>query len=100
MSNSLSLYAPPCGRWAGAYRDEIPSRQHAPYVRPEPYIGRVLIDLPGCSIDWALRQDMRDMRRFRALDLDGALLAHAAPRELIREHLLPLVPVYSGRRNR
>ncbi len=83
--------------WAGDYRDEIPSRARGAYVKPQPYLGRVLVDLPFFSLEWALRQDMRDMRRFRALDLDGIEQAHATPRELMR-HLATLVPVYHGQR--
>jgi hypothetical protein len=82
--------------WAGCYRDEIPSRERSPYSRPEPYIGRLMIDLPGYSLEWTLRQDMRDMRRFRGIDLDGVTHTHHAPRELLR-HVALLVPVYSGR---
>lgn len=93
-----TYYTPTRSTWAGGDRADIPSREREPWARPEPYIGRLHLALPGCSIEWVLRQDVRDMRRFRALDLDGNLLAHAAPRELIRETLLPLVPVYAGRR--
>lgn len=82
--------------WAGCYRDEIPSREYLPYTKPEQFIGLCRIILPGYEIDWTLRQDMRDPRRFRAVDLGGVLQAHAAPRELMRR-LATLVPVYSGR---
>jgi hypothetical protein len=83
--------------WAGSYRDEIPSREREPYQRPERFIGRVLVVLPFFDLDLTLQQDMRDMRRFRAVDLDGVEHAHAAPRELMR-HLATLVPVYGGQR--
>ena len=49
-------------------------------MRAEPYIGRLHIALPGWEIEWALRQDQRDMRRFYALDLDGHRLGHSAYR--------------------
>ena len=94
MSNH---YGPGRATWAGSYRDEIPSRERPAYVRQEPYIGRLLIDLPGFAMDWTLRQDMRDERRFYAVDLDGAKHEHAAPRELMRRVAL-LVPIYSGKR--
>ena len=81
--------------WAGCYRDEIPSRERAPVVRPERFVGLVHIELPGFSLQWSLPQDMRDMRRFRALDLDGIQQAHAAPREMMR-HLVLIVPSYHG----
>lgn len=83
--------------WAGSYRDEIPSREREPYQRPERFIGRVLVVLPFFELDWTLPQDMRDMRRFRALDLAGVQQAHAAPRELMR-HLATVVPTYAGKR--
>lgn len=91
-----TYYGPGRATWAGSYRNEIPSRERGPYVRPEPYLGRLLIDLPGFALEWTLRQDMRDMRRFRGIDLDGTVHAHHAPRELLR-HVSGLVPVYSGR---
>lgn len=83
--------------WAGSYRDEIPSRERDPYERPTRFIGRVLVVLPFFELDWTLPQDMRDMRRFRAIDLDGKEHAHAAPRELMR-HLATVVPTYAGAR--
>ena len=83
--------------WAGSYRDEIPSREREPYEQPTRFIGRVLVVLPFFELDWTLPQDMRDMRRFRAIDLDGKEQAHAAPRELMR-HLATVVPTYAGAR--
>ena len=82
--------------WAGCDRSEIPSRVR-PYVRPEQFVGRLLIELPGYSLDWTLPQDMRDPRRFRALDLSGVEYAHAAPKELLRQVAL-IVPTYHGSR--
>ena len=96
MSTPHRHYGPGRATWAGDCRDDIPSRQHAPYQRPEPFIGRIMIALPGFDLDWTLRQDMRDMRRFRAVDLDGIVHAHRAPREMLREDVLRLVPVYAG----
>lgn len=83
--------------WAGSYRDEIPSREREAHQRPERFIGRVLVVLPFFELDLTLHQDMRDMRRFRAIDLDGKQYVHAAPRELMR-HLATVVPLYSGQR--
>ena len=81
----------PSTRHNGSERSDIPSRER---YQPTPYIGRLLIALPGYAIDWTLRQDMRDMRRFYALDADGNRHAHAAPKELLRGVAL-LVPRYS-----
>lgn len=83
--------------WHGAPRSDIESR-HRPAPEPwQPYLGRLLIDLPGCRIDWTLHQDRRDLRRFRCVDLDGIQHAHAAPRELMRQLAL-IVPHYSAPR--
>ncbi len=60
----------------------------------DPYIGRMLIDLPHCALDLTLRQDRRDQRRFYAVDLGGRVVAHAAPRELMRD-VARLLPIYS-----
>lgn len=79
----------------GSLRMDIPSRQREVYERPVLYIGRVLIDLPHFALDWTLHQDMRDMRRFRAVDLDGIQREHAAPKESMRALAL-VVPRYSG----
>ncbi len=82
--------------WAGSYRDEIPSRERGLVVRPEQFIGLLRIELPGYSLNWTLLQDMRDMRRFRAVDLEGIQKAHAAPREMMRQLAL-VVPHYGAR---
>lgn len=82
--------------WAGSHRDEIPSRERPVVDAWQPYIGRLLIDLPGYGLDLTLRQDARDLRRFRAIDLDGIQHAHAAPRQLLRDLAL-VVPVYGLR---
>lgn len=68
-----------------------------PYQRPQPYIGLLRLDLPGYSLDWTLRQDLRDMRRFRAVDLDGIQRDHCAPAEMLRRLAL-VVPHYSAPR--
>jgi hypothetical protein len=84
--------------WAGCHRDEIPSREYGPYTKPAPFIGMCKIILPGFDLDWVLHQDMRDQRRFAALDLDGVLQRHATPRELAG-HLKTILPSYGGRRH-
>jgi hypothetical protein len=82
--------------WAGSYRDEILSRERPLIVDPwEPYLGRLLVDLPGYALDLTLHQDRRDPRRFRAVDLEGVQRAHAAPRELMRQ-LAIIVPHYGA----
>ena len=81
--------------WAGSPRDEIQSRERGPVESWQPYLGRILIDLPGYALDLTLHQDRRDPRRFRAVDLAGAVQAHAAPRELMRQ--LALVVPHYGR---
>jgi hypothetical protein len=82
--------------WAGSHRDEIPSRERPVVNAWVPYVGRLLVDLPGYGLDLTLRQDSRDPRRFRAIDLDGIQHAHAAPRELMRQLAL-IVPQYGAR---
>ena len=81
--------------WAGCDRADIPSRQYEPFNKPERFVGMLKIVLPGFHLDWTLAQDMRDLRRFRAIDLDGIQHAHAAPKELLRQVAL-LAPTYSG----
>ena len=83
--------------WHGMPRCEILTRQHPPYERPQPFLARICIVLPGFDLEWTGHQDMRDMRRFRWVDMDGALHEHAAPRETMRALSL-IVPRYSGRR--
>ncbi len=90
----MRSYYAPSKRHNGSERSDILSREREPYTRPLPYIGRLLIALPGYSIDWTLRQDMRDMRRFYALSANGERMGHAAPKELLRSVAL-LVPRYS-----
>ena len=82
--------------WAGSYRDEIPSRERGPVTRPVQFLGLLRLELPGYSLNLTLPQDMRDPRRFRAVDLDGMQHAHAAPRELLRQLAL-IVPHYGAR---
>ena len=45
----------------------------------------VLIDVPGLSVDWTLHPDRRDVRRWRAVDLDGNVQAHAAWPTILRQ---------------
>jgi hypothetical protein len=99
MSTHTIRYGRRRDTWAGCYREDIPSRERAVWEPPQPHLGRLLIALPGFSLDWTLRQDMRDMRRFRALDFDGLLHGHAAPKELLRQVAL-IVPTYCGARRR
>ena len=40
--------------------------------------GRLLLVVPGVDIDWTLVPDRRDVRRWLAVDLDGAHLAQRA----------------------
>lgn len=96
MSTSTIRYGRRRETWAGCYRDEIPSRDRGLWEPPQPYIGRLLIALPGFDLDWTLRQDTRDMRRFWALYYDGGRRGHAAPKELLRQVAL-IVPTYSVR---
>ena len=71
--------------------------EHEDYEHARQYLGRLLIDLPGFSLDWTLRQDMRDMRRFRAVDLSGVTHEHCAPAEMLRRVAL-IVPHYGSAR--
>ena len=83
--------------WHGVPRVDIEDRERPPVEEWQPFVGLIQIRLPFFDLDWTLRQDSRDPRRFRALDLEGNLHAHAAPRELMRQMAL-IVPQYSGRR--
>lgn len=76
----------------GSDRADIPSRERGP--GPERYVGRIMCDFPGWSVEWACPQDMRDMRRFRAVDLDGLVHGHGTPKELLRA-CIALAPVYA-----
>ena len=82
--------------YAGSYRDEIPSRERGPV--PERYVGRIMCEFPGFRVEWACPQDMRDMRRFRAVDLDGMVRGHGTPKELLRA-CIALAPVYAAAAN-
>ena len=64
------------------------------WTPPERFIGRLCLIVPCVSIEWTLQQDMRDMRRFRAFDLDGAQHGHATPKELLHR-LADALPRYS-----
>jgi hypothetical protein len=94
MSTSTIRYGRRWDTLARSYRDEIPSRVRDAWELPQPYVGRLLIALPGFAIDRTLRQDTHDMRRFWALDFDGARHEHAAPKEQLRQVAF-IVPKYS-----
>ena len=78
------------GRRRFQHRDDLPVELYARQVQ---FIGLLHLELPGYSLNWTLRQDMRDPRRFAALDLGGILHGHAAPKELLRQTAL-IVPTY------
>jgi len=61
-------------------------------------VGRLLLDVPGLSIDWALVPDRRDVRRWFAVDAAGVRQAHAAWPSILRE-LAHGQPQALGRRN-
>ncbi len=61
-------------------------------------LGRLLLDVPGVSIDWTLRPDRRDVRRWYAVDQGGDVQAHAAWPSMLRE-LAHGQPQAIGRRN-
>jgi hypothetical protein len=92
MSTSTIRYGRRRDNWVGSYRDQISSRHRGAWELPQPYVGRLLIALPGFSIDRTLRQDTHEMRRFWALKFDGAR-QHAAPKELLRQVAF-IVPMY------
>lgn len=76
-------------------RSEILSR-NSPRddVRP---LGLIHVEFLGLSINWTLRPDLRDVRRYRAFDIAGILQAHAAGPTLLRD-LAAGVPQALGRR--
>lgn len=47
-------------------------------------IGRILIDCGSTHIDWTLRPDRRDVRRWYAVDPAGNVVAHAACASILR----------------
>lgn len=61
-------------------------------------LGRLLLIVPGVDIDWTLIPDKRDVRRWRAVDLSGAVHAHAAWPTILRD-LAHGQPQTLGRRN-
>lgn len=81
-------------------------RQRQPVEHAEPLgrrddcrpLGRIVIDVPGLSIDLTLIPDRRDVRRWRAVDLSGAVVAHAAWPTILRE-LAAHQPQAIGRRH-
>lgn len=48
-------------------------------------LGRIVIDVPGVSVDWTLHPDRRDVRRWRAVDPLGLVQAHAAWPQMLRD---------------
>lgn len=92
------LYGDARRTWHGSPRSEIESRERPAPEPWTPYLGRLLLDVPGYRIDWALHQNRRDLRRFRAVDLDGIQHQHAAPAEMLRKLAL-IVPHYSAPRD-
>lgn len=77
-------------------RSQILSRQDPRDDMRKP--GRILIDVPGLSVDWTLHPDRRDVRRWRAVDLDGKVMAHAAWPTILRQ-LAAGQPQALGRRH-
>ena len=64
-------------------RSELPSRSEPrDDVRP---LGRLVLAVPGLDLDWTLRPDRRDVRRWYAVDMDGKARAHAAWPTILRE---------------
>lgn len=61
-------------------------------------VGRILIDVHGLSIDWALHPDRRDVRRWYAIDLSGVTHKHAAWPTMLRE-IAAKQPQALGRRH-
>jgi hypothetical protein len=47
--------------------------------------GLLVLEVPGLSINWTLRPDKRDVRRWRAVDLAGVVQAHAAWPRMLRD---------------
>jgi len=91
----MSIYLP---QWSGEPidRSEILSRLNCrDDMRP---VGRLLLDVPGLSIDWALNPDRRDVRRWYAVDLSGTVKAHAAWPTMLRD-LAAHQPQMIGRRH-
>jgi hypothetical protein len=77
-------------------RSLIPIRQDLRDDMRKP--GRILIDVPGLSVDWTLHPDRRDVRRWRAVGLDGKVQAHAAWPTILRQ-LAAGQPQALGRRH-
>ena len=71
--------------------------RHSPRDDARP-LGRLLLIVPGISIDWTLVPDRRDVRRWWAVDLAGQRVAHAAWPTMLRE-LAAGQPQAMGRRH-
>ena len=76
-------------------RSEIVSRSD-PRDDARP-LGLIHVEFLGLSVNWTLRPDPRDVRRYRAFDLAGIFQAHAAGPTLLR-CLAASVPQALGRR--
>lgn len=48
-------------------------------------VGRIHIVAGHINIDWTLRPDRRDVRRWYAVDLSGIVRAHAAAPTILRD---------------
>ena len=75
-------YGAPRRTHNGSDRADILSRDRGP--AHERYVGRIMCDFPGFRVEWVCAQDMRDLRRFRAFNLDGIGQGHGTPKELLR----------------
>lgn len=90
----MSIYLPPS--YGPIVRADIQSR-HALRDDCRP-LGRLLLDVPGLSVDWTLRPDRRDVRRWYAVDQLGSVQAHSAWPAMLRE-LAAGQPQALGRRH-
>jgi hypothetical protein len=90
----MSIYIP--SDYGPITRADISSR-HDPRDDCRP-LGRLLLDVPGLSVDWTLRPDRRDVRRWYAVDQLGRVQAHSAWPSMLRE-LASGQPQALGRRN-
>lgn len=90
----MSIYLP--SDYEPIDRSQILSR-YAPRDDMRPPGCLIIRDLSGISLEWTLIPDRRDVRRYRAFDLDGRLQHHAAGGELLRA-VAAMVPRVLGRR--
>lgn len=63
-------------------RAQIPSRSNARDDARAP--GLLVLEVPGLSINWTLKPDSRDVRRWWAADMAGAVQAHGAWPQILR----------------